>query len=296
MEMHEIRYFLAMCEALNFRKAAQLCNISQPALTKGIQKLEEKLGGQLFRRERNLTHLTDFGRLMRPYLEEIIGRARAASSAAHEFLHLDKAPLNVGIMVTIGPLRFTRFLSQFQQDNPGVELWIHEGTLDDLSEQLMAGRLDVGLLGLPGPLGGRFDSVTLYPERYVVVFPRGHRFETQGEVRFRDILEEPFIDRLACEARMLVSRQWDDAGIAMTCAHRSQREDWVQGLVMAGIGLAVMPEFSITALGLKSRVLTDPGLSRDVSLTTVAGRRFSPATAKFVRDLRAFRWTDTAPT
>ncbi len=294
MEMHEIRYFLAMCETLNFRRAAMRCNISQPALTKGIQKLEEKLGGQLFRRERNLTHLTDFGRLIRPYLEEVQGRTQAAKTAAHDFLFLDKAPLNIGIMVSIGPLRFTRFLSDFQRDNPGIELWLHEGTLDELSTKLMAGALDLAIMGLPREMGGRFDATHLYSERYVAIFPRGHRYENSNGVPFSDLVQEPYIDRLSCEARPEILKQWEAHGTEMVCAHRSHRDDWVQGLVLAGFGIALMPEYSISAIGLKSRVVADPELTRDVALVSVAGRRFSPSTAKFVKEVKSFRWTDPA--
>lgn len=291
MEMHEIRYFLAMCETLNFRRAAIRCNISQPALTKGIQKLEEKLGGQLFRRERNLTHLTDFGRLIRPFLEDISTRTAAARSAAHDFLRLDKAPLNVGMMSTIGPLRFTRFLSNFLLDNPGIELGLHEGTLDELSEKLMDGNLDLAILGLPSHPGGRFDTIPLYTERYAAVFPRGHRYEGLVSVPFSELVREPLIDRLSCEARVTILAQWERQEAHLDCAHRSHRDDWVQGLVLAGFGVAVMPEFSITAIGLKSRPIAAPDLSREVSLVSVAGRRFSPATIAFVKEVKAFQWS-----
>ena len=56
MEMHQVRYFLAVCETLNFTRAAENCNVSQPALTRAVHKLEEELGGLLLRRENNLTH------------------------------------------------------------------------------------------------------------------------------------------------------------------------------------------------------------------------------------------------
>jgi DNA-binding transcriptional LysR family regulator len=59
MQMNQIRYFVAMCETLNFTRAAEKCNVSQPALTRGIQALEAEFGGFLFRRERGATHLTD---------------------------------------------------------------------------------------------------------------------------------------------------------------------------------------------------------------------------------------------
>ena len=102
MEMHQIRYFLAVCETLNFTRAAENCNVTQPALTRAIQKLEEELGGLLFRRERHLTHLTDLGRLMRPQLEQIWQQTEAAKTTAKSFLKLEDAALNVGLMCTIG--------------------------------------------------------------------------------------------------------------------------------------------------------------------------------------------------
>ena len=128
MEMHQIRYFLAVAEELNFTRAADRCNVTQPALTRAIQKLEEELGGLLFRRERSLTHLTDLGRLMRPHLEQVLKETEAAKSTATSFLRLSEAPLNLGIMCTIGPLRFVGFLNRFRTENPGIELSMIEAT------------------------------------------------------------------------------------------------------------------------------------------------------------------------
>lgn len=76
MEMHQIRYFLAVCEELNFTRAAERCNVAQPSLTRAIKLLEEELGGQLFHRERANTHLSELGRLVKPHLEEVFGRCR----------------------------------------------------------------------------------------------------------------------------------------------------------------------------------------------------------------------------
>jgi len=113
MEVHQVRYFLAVCETLNFTRAAENCNVSQPALTRAVHKLEEELGGLLLRRENNLTHLTDFGRLVRPHLEQMIADAEAAKSTAKRFLQMDNAPINLGVMCSVGPIRFMSFLAEF---------------------------------------------------------------------------------------------------------------------------------------------------------------------------------------
>src|SRR5512145_2960808 len=125
MEMHQIRYFLAVCDTLNFTRAAEACNVTQPALTRAIQKLEEELGGLLFRRERSATHITDLGRLMKQHLETVLQQT--------------EAPLNVGVMCTIGPLRFVDFLSHFHHDNPGIDLALKESVPAQLSDLLAEG-------------------------------------------------------------------------------------------------------------------------------------------------------------
>lgn len=111
MESHEIRYFLALSGTLNFTKAAELCNVSQPALTRAIQKMEGELGGLLFSRERSNTHLTELGRMLKPHLEEVMAGAQAARETANRFLRLEGAPLSLGVMCSIGPLRFVSFLT-----------------------------------------------------------------------------------------------------------------------------------------------------------------------------------------
>ena len=78
MELHEIRYFLALSKTLNFTKAAEACHVSQPALTRAIRKMEDELGGLLFSRERNNTHMTELGRLIEPHLAEVVAQAGEA--------------------------------------------------------------------------------------------------------------------------------------------------------------------------------------------------------------------------
>lgn len=99
MEMTDIRYFLAVCETLNFHRAAERCHVTQPALTRAVQKLEADLGSPLFCRDKGKVQLTEFGRMMRPHLQDVIGRrdhvrtvARARSRATHSRGHVHNWP------------------------------------------------------------------------------------------------------------------------------------------------------------------------------------------------------------
>ena len=81
MEMHQIRYFLVLCEELSFTRAAQRCNVAQPSVTRAIRNLERELGGVLFRRKPRL-ELSDLGTAVWPFFQQIVRAAESARQAA----------------------------------------------------------------------------------------------------------------------------------------------------------------------------------------------------------------------
>lgn len=89
MEMHQIRYFLALCEEQNFTCAAKRCGVKQPSLTNAIKRLEAELGGSLFHRSRTKTRLTDLGILVRPDLVQI---DRSTAEAKRKAVKFSAAP------------------------------------------------------------------------------------------------------------------------------------------------------------------------------------------------------------
>ena len=295
MEMHQIRYFLAVCDTLNFTRAAEQCNVTQPALTRAIQKLEDELGGLLFRRERGLTHLTDFGKLMQPQLARIMQDAGAALTTAKSFLKMEDAPLHVGVMCTIGPILFMGFLAKFRADNPGIELTLKEDVPGRLLESLKVGNIDLAVMAHPEQLEERFVERPLYRERFVLAFPPGHRLERQNSVSVTDLAGESYLSRINCEYYDQLADACVTRGVKLLDAYRSEREDWIQTMVMAGMGICFLPEYSPLLPGLPTRRLVEEDLFREVSLVTIAGRRFSPATAAFVKAVQAYSWPGPEP-
>jgi len=290
MQMNQVRYFLAVCETLNFTRAAEKCHVSQPALNRGIQALEAELGGFLFRRQRGATRFTDLGELMRPYLESIFGQAEVAKSTARSFLRLEDAPLKLGVMCTIGPLRFMKFLNHFHAEHPGIELTIIESTPMQLSELLLSGALDIAVMAQPKPFDERFNVRKLYDESFVVAFPRGHKFEEAPVVRIKDINGETYLSRINCEHQDYFDYLCRNCEVDVVEAHWSEREDWIQALVIAGMGISFMPEYSVSLPGVMVRELTDPTVKRKVSLVTVGNRPLNPPVSALVDAVESFSW------
>jgi DNA-binding transcriptional LysR family regulator len=290
MEMSQIRYALAAARTLNFTRAAGECHVSQPALTKAIRNLEAELGGPLFHREGKRVLLSDFGRSMLPHLQHIMDEAETAQALAANYRLLNKVPIRLGILSTVGHVRISRFLARFQSSFNGVEVAVEEGSAGSLVARLRDGELDLAMLNPIEALDDSLHALPLYSERYVVIVPPDHRLASAAEVRLGDLAGEAYVDRLACEMREMVMAVCRDRKIELYARFRSEREDWVQAMVAARIGFAFMPEYSVIVPDLLLRPLVDPEVSRTIALVSVPGRPYSPAVAAFVRAARSFAW------
>ena len=165
MEMHQIRYFLAVCQTLNFTKAAEECNVAQPSLTRAIQKLEEELGGPLFHRERANTHLTELGRLMMPHLEQTLAAALAAKSLAISVRKGQVAPLRLVIENSVPMKPVVDILSALQRSIQGVELTLGAGTRQSILEDVLDGDFDLMIASQAGEGDDRIRSWVLFREQ-----------------------------------------------------------------------------------------------------------------------------------
>ncbi|MDR7040456.1 DNA-binding transcriptional LysR family regulator [Methylobacterium sp. BE186] len=290
MELHEIRYFLAVGRFGSFTKAAEHCNVTQPALTRAIQKLEDELGGLLVSRERGHVHLTDLGRLLEPEFTEMIERRERAKQAASRFLRLEGAELRLGVMCTIGPLRFVGFLNSFRIAHPGIELTLVEGVPARLTEMLLGGELDVAIMADPRGFSDPLRESPLYEEHFMVACGPGHDFACRNAIRMRDMAGQIYLQRINCEYRDHLAELLREQGTEILRSHRSEREDWIQSMVAAGMGICFLPEFTATLPGLALLPVMEPVVTRQVCLVTVSGRRWSSPLAALVAALGQYTW------
>lgn len=289
MELYQIRYFLAICEHGSFSRAAQACDASQPALTAAIKKLEAEIGSPLLHREGKRLVLSELGCRVRPHLEQALGETRRVEDVARNFRLLRQAPLRVGAMPTIGPAQLSRFFASFREAHPGIDLTVRQAPLPELLHELEAGELDLAVASSPETYSDVFRTEPLYREKYVVVFPAGHAFERLRTVALQDTSGKEYVDRLACELRETVMGVCKQRKVELYAAFRSDREDWVQSMVLAGLGFAFMPEHSVTLSGLLTRPLVDPAVERAVVVVEVRGRKRTPAASLFFDAMHAFR-------
>jgi LysR family transcriptional regulator, hydrogen peroxide-inducible genes activator len=294
MELHQIRYFLAACETLNFTRAAEQCGVSVPSLSRAIRSLEEELGGQLFRRERHLTHLTDLGRLMQQHFATVQAATDAARRDAQSYAQLSGGALRLGVFASIGADLLTGYLAELRSAAPEIELQIWEANCEEIESALFGGEIDVALTSAP-KLDGRIRALPLFEEAYHVAFAAGHRFEGMNTVPMRELEGENYIKRLHCEFPSNFALLGTDKPYrSLNVRYVGEREDWVQAMVRAGLGCTVMPEFLPLLRGVLTRKLIEPEVSRHISIVSAAGRPHSAPVAAAVRAARSYLWPNTA--
>src|ERR671936_2325621 len=135
MEMHQIRYFLAVARELNFTRAAERCNVAQPSLTRTIKLLEDELGGPLFHRERARTHLSELGNMVLPYLTQVYEQTQAVKRQAIDFTRLKHTVLKLGVMCTVSPTQLVELVRALHSRHAGLELQLVDASAAMLEEK-----------------------------------------------------------------------------------------------------------------------------------------------------------------
>ncbi len=290
MEMHQIRYFLAVSETLNFTRAAEQCHVAQPSLTRAIKKLEDELGGDLFRREGRLTHVTDLGRMMHPPLSQCYDSALAAKELAGSYLKGEHAPLYLALTHTIDLRLVADRLAQLEDAFPGLELRFFRGTPIEVGEQLKNGDSEVAVAGSLGNTWERLTSWPLFNESFVLVVNTNHRLARQNSIEIEELAKEKILRRPYCEQAVQTTDLLQEHSVTEDAGHRIVSEHDLVALLEADVGVAIMPESARLPDTLRSIEIGGWLLQRIVQLYAVEGRPRSPAVRGLINLMRAADW------
>jgi LysR family hydrogen peroxide-inducible transcriptional activator len=292
LQIHEVRYFLALAETLNFTRAAERCCVSQPALTRAIKSLEAKLGaGPLVHREPGRTQLTELGVTMQPYFVQMQKELETAKAVAQDYIRLSGARLRIGLMCTIGPRRLVDLFAKFGEAHEGVDISLVDGPVPEIETKLANGELDVAIYAKPDGIDDRFHDVRLFQERFLVAVGPQSPLAKKNVITIRDLHNLSYLGRANCEFYDHLRRiRLEIGGVDFKQRYTSDRDDWVQCMVAAGLGFTYIPEFAVTIPGLVTRQLVDPEVVRTVCLVTLRGRPHTSAVGAFLREVRRHDW------
>jgi len=241
MEVHQLRYFVAVADEGNFSRAAQKVHVAQPSLSQQIQKLEAELGQPLFDRLPRAVVLTEAGKRFREFAQRILANLADAQRCIDERKGQAVGRLVIGAIPTIAPYLLPRLLPQFQEKHPKVTVEVVEDVTESLERRMDDGEVDLALLSTCESQD--LSREPLGDEALLVAVPEGHRLTKKERLSWRDLKGEKF---LALHRAHCLSRQ-----VAELCAaHDLNPELAAQGaqlhtiirMVRAGLGLSLVPQ------------------------------------------------------
>jgi DNA-binding transcriptional LysR family regulator len=290
MEMHQVRYFLAVARVLNFTRAAEECHVAQPSLTRAIRQLEGELGGDLFRRERPHAQLTELGQRMLPLLKQCYDSAISARSLASAIKKGEVGSLRLAVSHTIDPSLVTPHVVELGKLFDGLDLKILRGNGTEVLEYLKSGDVELGLASQVSDDWDRLDRWQLFTEDFQLLVHNGHAMAARSKISVDDLRQERLMVRTYCETTeslldMLRALDFDIARF-----HEVSGEGDLLSLLEAGVGVALVPRSTRNPDSLTRISIEGLELQRSVYLYGVAGRQRTAVASAIMKMLRAYDW------
>ncbi len=291
MEMHQIRYFLAVARTLNFTRAADECNVAQPSLTRAIKLLEAELGGDLFRRERNLSHLTELGTRMQPLIQQCYDSALSAKSLATSIKAGNVAPMKLGLSRSFPIEPLIPQLSELIRAFKGIELNFLRGTAPELSEALKKGDIELAVAGPLGEAWERLESWPLFTNGFDLLVHESNPLATRNKLSMDDLKGQTILGRSYCEVLQPTQDALRDHGIVSTINHTIASDNDLVALLHTNVGVAIVPERFPAERPLKHVHVSGLDLKCAISIYGVIGRQRSAVANTLLKLLRASDWS-----
>jgi len=245
MEIHQLRYFVAVAEEGSFSQAADREHVSQPSLSQQIQKLEDELNQKLFDRLPRAVVLTEAGRRLLDYARQILTGIADAGRSVGELEHEVAGRLSVGAVPSIALYVLPRLIRRFQQRYPKVTFELFEDTTDKLAQRLEDGTLEI-VLASAGDEPPALEHHSLGEEPLLLLVPEKHRLARKKTIKWSDLSGEKFL--LLHEVHSLSKKVRE-----FLAANRLNPEVVLQGaqlvtiasMVAAGLGVTVIPKMMV---------------------------------------------------
>jgi LysR family transcriptional regulator, hydrogen peroxide-inducible genes activator len=286
MELHQLRYFLAVARTKNFSRAAEQCHVAQPSLSQQIMKLEDELGERLFERTKREVSLTPAGDLLRVHAERVLQEVELARDGVREFRGLVRGRVVLGVLPTVAPYFLPQRLRAFSSRFPAVEVVVHEDTTDQLAAAVLGKEVDLALVSLPVERVG-LAAEEFFDEKLLVALPAGHALAKRPRLTFDDLEREAFI--LMKEGHCLSGQALQFCrinGFAPQISFRSAQIETVLAFVAKGWGVSVVPEMACTRPMRGVRFRTLAGMTRSIGIIHRKARPLSHASRALVDFLR----------
>jgi LysR family hydrogen peroxide-inducible transcriptional activator len=290
MEIHQLRYFLAVVDEGSFSRAAAREHVAQPSLSQQIQKLEAEMGQPLFDRLPRSVVMTEAGKCLLEYARKILVDIADARRCVDELQRDVSGRLMVGAIPTIAPYVLPALVGKYQQRFPKVIFEIIEDTTESLIRRLEDGDLDIALLSTCAE-SPALERHSLGEEALLMLLPEEHPLAKKKKIKWADLKSQKFLllHEMHCLSAQ-VSRFLAAHDLRPELTVRGAQLGTIARMVAAGMGVSLVPQMMIEAelvTGCVALPFTAPVPTRDLNLVRNPLRFQSKAAAAFHQEAAA---------
>ena len=291
MEMHQVKYFLATASELNFTKAAEICNVTQPSLTRAIKQLEDELGGDLFRRERPQAQLTELGKRMYPLLKQCYESAHGARMLASAIKSGEIGTLKLALSHTINLELLTSHLTELNRLFNRLEVKLLRGRAPEIIELLKTGEAELAIAADLGDGWERLDRWPLFTEEFGLIINAKHLLASHSAIEVDDLRQERWLRRAYCEHFEKAMSLLRSHGLDVDQGYELNSERDLITLLESDFGVAFAPRSLPRPKTLKQAAVNGVEFRRTNYLYGVAGRERTAVASAILKMLRAADWS-----
>ena len=300
VEIRDLEYFLACCEARSFTAAARTMHIVQSAMSSAVARLEHELGAPLFDRSVTPVAVTEHGAALRAGAQRILDAVQAAHDDVAAVSGQVRGTVVLGSTLSTGPLDLAAVLTGVRDQHPGIVVHVRQSTAGSAGNlsAVADGSMDIALTAsTPNPdTGHPSRGIVLHPlvsEALVFACRPDHPLSSRPDVSVADLADETLLQfPPGWGIRETVDRVFGDAPGATEIADYALMAQLIQG----GFGTTLIPASAIAAApGLRGVPLADPRLRWNLSAAISAGRRPTAATNALLRALTRASRLQQAP-
>ncbi len=240
MSLTELKFIVAVAQERNFRRAAEKCFVTQPALSLAIKKLEEELKVIIFERSRTDVSMTEIGAQIVEQASRVLEETARIKQLAELGKNQLKGPLKLGLIHSIGPYLLPEIIPILRKTAPDMPLEVEENLTANLESQLKNGVLDVAIVALPFDVAG-LQYRAMYDEEFDVVVPSNHHWATRKHIKPEELSDEKVL--------LLNSGHCFSNQVTQACPELSRKGEILQGnsletirnMVASNLGITVLP-------------------------------------------------------
>jgi LysR family transcriptional activator of glutamate synthase operon len=267
---------LAVADHEHVTDTAAILGISQPTLSRALARVERELGARLFERTVDGVHLTPVGRTVTVGAREIVARHDQLVADVRGELDPESGVARLAFLDSMATSLVPQLLREFYALAPRVRVLLSQESAHELEADLARGAVDLAITSVR-PAGHGWHL--LQEERLVVAVPPTHRLAGRSRMRLADLAGEELVTTpRGFGFRTLVDGLLRDAGVLLDISFESQDLATIEGLVAAGLGVAIVPEAMVRLSGTHGiQILGSPGARREIGLTWRTDRQLPPA-------------------